>query len=504
MKRYQGTQVERGQVSLAKLLNLIPLLILFLILPLQAEEVRLFILHTNDIHGHLEGKKEQDASGGLVRVATVARAIQAAFPGQVVTLDAGDTALGTPLSGLYKGIPTALCMQSLGYDAIALGNHEFDWGQEALHKMMEATGAQVVCANLVNEVDGSHPYSPSTVIERNGLRLGIIGLVAQDTPTRTPKANTIGWTFQDPESAAVQAISELGEVDCVIALTHLGVDADKHLARSVSGLNLIVGGHSHTPLYEPLIENGVPIVQAGCYSHFLGVLEVLIDSEKKSLKLVSYHLVPIDDSFAPDPRVSSIVAKYAQKLSDELDRKAGQADHAILNLPEPNSVDTPLGDIIADILAEETRADIGLFNRGGIRGSLAAGPISLHKIHEMLPFDNRVVVVEASAQELKAIIAQSLTARAQLSPSKSLEVKILKDNSTELSFRGKPLEAGKTYTLAVPDFIATGGDNMSSFQKLKVIKIFGYTRELIIDGLKKISSLTAPSQRRVVRLQPNS
>ena len=126
------------------------LLCLLFLTPARAEEVRLFLVHTNDIHGHLEATEGTVKSGGFVRVATVIRTLKAAFPGHVLVLDGGDLALGTPTSGLFFGLPTAEAMKSVGYDAIAIGNHEFDWGQEAMARFLKATGATILCANLVN------------------------------------------------------------------------------------------------------------------------------------------------------------------------------------------------------------------------------------------------------------------------------------------------------------------------------------------------------------------
>lgn len=450
------------------------LALFFFLCPAQAEQVRLFILHTNDIHGHLEPVTAgSDTTAGFARTATVIRSIQAAFPGQVLLLDGGDMALGTPTSGLFFGIPTAESLKSLHYDVTTLGNHEFNWGKEKMFAYISATGAATVCANLVTE-DGHPVIPPSHVIERNGAKIGIIGLVAPDTASRSPKAYTQGWRFLDPATATQKALQNLPEVDAIIALTHIGVPADQKLAREVPQLDLIVGGHSHTALHEPLIENGVPIVQTGCYARFLGVLQVEIDTEADKLKLLSHHLVPIDESIAPDPEVSAIVRGYADKVQPILDKVIGEVQSDILNKPTPGSLDTPLGNYIAEALKTQAQTDVAFYNRGGVRGHLTKGPLTVRTLHEMFPFDDPVTVLEASGQELIDVIEQGTQTRAKLSPSQ--EITYLNGKAL---LNGRPIQPRKRYTLAVTGFLSTGGDGMSILNGLKVVRTLPFTRDVM-------------------------
>jgi 2',3'-cyclic-nucleotide 2'-phosphodiesterase (5'-nucleotidase family) len=470
-------------------------LVLLLLLPVQAREVRLFLLHTNDIHGHLEADQ---SSGGFVRIATLIRAIKAAFPGQVILLDGGDMALGTPTSGLFFGIPVAESMQSVGYDAVILGNHEFDWGQSALVKLLEATGAPALCANVVRDADHQHAFQPWTVIEKGGVRLGIIGLVAPDTPTRTPKAYTQGWTFTAAEPAAAEAYQQLpGDVDAVIALTHIGVPADKKLADALPQLDLIVGGHSHTALQKLVVENGVPIVQAGCYSRFLGVLEILVDTDENSLKVLSYHLVPIDETIPPDPRVDAIVQGYAEKVRPLLDTVVAQVPADILNKPSPGCLDTPLGDLIADMLRAQTQADLAFYNRGGVREFIPSGPLAVRGLHKLFPFDDNVVMLRASGRQIAEIVKQGTQSRAKLSPS-GLEVTVDKTSAeVQVSAGGSALDPDRLYTVATTNFLATGGDQLPAFSECEVLKVLPFTREVVQSYLRTHPTLRPPATGRV-------
>ena len=479
-------------------LRLCALVLLLLLLPVRADEVRLLLLHTNDIHGHLEPVHGAVDSAGFVRLATLIRSLKATFPGQVVLLDGGDFAVGTPTSGLFKGLSTAECLRSVGYDAVALGNHEFDWGQEALQSLAQAVEAPVLCANLVEEASGAHPYQPWTVIERAGARLGVLGLVAPDTATRTPKAYTEGWRFLPAVPAAREAIASMPEVDVVIALTHIGVPDDIKLAAALPEISLIVGGHSHTALQELVVENGVPIVQSGCYCQFLGVLELLVDTDENSLEVLSYRLVPVDETLAPDPQVSAIVEGYASKVRPVLERVVGQAGADIVNKRDGESLDSPLGDLIADMLRAESGADFAFYNRGGVRGFLPAGPISVAQLHEMFPFDDNVVVLQATGRQIQDIVLEGTAAQPRLSPS-GLTAVVAGDVATILTADGRPLDLEGKYTVATTNFLATGGDTMSSFPPLQVERVMPYTRDVVQSYIEKKGFLSPPPTGRVLK-----
>lgn len=464
-----------------------------LICPAGAEETRLFLLNTNDLHGHLEADNE---SGGFVRLATIIRSIKAAFPAEVVLLDGGDMALGTPISGLFHGKPMAQAMKTLGYDAVALGNHEFDWGQEAMAEFLGGVGAPALCANLVEIGSSRHPYRPWTVVEKNGVRLGILGLVTPDTPSRAPKASTEGWRFLQPEEAARQAIAEMPEVDAVIALTHLGVEADQRLAQAVPQIDLIVGGHSHTALQEAVYRNSTPIVQSGCYAHNVGFLELLVDTEADQLKVVSYRLLPNLDSVGNDPEILAIAEKYAVELRPILERVATDVSSVISKAPGQGNVDTPLANLIADAFRAQTQADVALYNRGGVRSDMASGPLSVGDIHKLFPFDDPVVVLKMSGAALGSVIEQGAKVQAKLSPSGMTAI-LDSNGQASITIAGGPLEPKRLYSVATTHFLATGGDGMSTLTQHKIERELPFTRDLFIEYLQSHPVIEAPESGRV-------
>jgi 5'-nucleotidase/UDP-sugar diphosphatase len=466
--------------------------------PAWAEQVRLLLLHTNDVHGHLETSSDSGDMGGFVRVANVIRTLKTTFPDRVVVLDGGDFAVGTPTSGLFHGLPTAEAMASLGYDAIAIGNHEFDWGQEAMLRMLKATNAPIVCANLVRVDDGGHPFAPFTVVERGGVKLGIIGLVAPDTATRTPEAHTRGWSFQQAAPAMRTAMGQLPEVDVVLALSHLGVDDDRALAQAVPEIDLIVGGHSHTPLEQPVVENGVPIVQAGCYSRFVGVLEVEVDTDLDSLRVVSYRLVPIDDSIGTDPQVAAVVEGYASQVRPILDRVVGEVTSEVRNQTAEGSLDRSLGNLVADMLRAEAGTDFAVYNRGGVRGDMPAGSLTVRLLHEMFPFDDNVVVLRVSGAALAEILQEGTNPQAALSLS-GLRAHLDSEGHVQLERDGKPLDPEAMYTLATTNFLATGGDRMSTLTRWKAERTLPFTRDVVQAYVEKHPTVQPPETGRFTR-----
>ena len=456
--------------------------------PALGERRRVLILHTNDLHGHLEDQK----GPGYVRLAGLIRSIRSAFPKQTLLLDGGDTSLGTPTSGLFFGQPMAKAMATLDYDAIAIGNHEFNWGQDKMRALTDAMKSPVLCANLVRTDGGPPPYPGWKILEHQDLKIGVIGLVTPDTPRRAPKEATQGWTFQQPEVAAKRAIQEMGDVDFVIALTHLGVEPDKDLAAAVPEIDLIVGGHSHTPLHQPVLVNKTMIVQSGCYAKFLGKLEVVLDSDLDAVELVDYRLVSVTEETGQDPKVAAIAEEYAAKVAPMLNRVAGQVSSVVANTPDLDSYDTPLGNLIADVFRSQTKADVALYNRGGVRSDMPSGPLTVRAIHKLFPFNDPVLVLEMNGAQLQKVLKQgTVGGEGALSPSG------IRDRDGQYYLGDVSLKPQKTYRVATTHFLSHGGDGMSELDGQKIVEEFGFPRDLLVDYLQSRATITPPKAGRL-------
>ncbi|MGE0495798.1 MAG: bifunctional UDP-sugar hydrolase/5'-nucleotidase [Vulcanimicrobiota bacterium] len=473
------------------------LLLLVLLATLPAAAERVFILHTNDLHGYLEPAEE----GGEARIATLVRAMRAAFPGQVILLDAGDLAQGTPLSGLFFGEPVAKTLDLLDYDAICIGNHEFDWGSERMTAMLEGAHQPVVCANLV-KTDGTRPYPPYEIVTRTGVRVAVVGLITPDTPNVSSPGGTTGYKFLDPSISLRALLPELEDkADLIVALTHLGVEADKQLAKDVPEVDLIVGGHSHTPLFHPVYEGQVPIVQAGSYARYLGVLELEVDVPARKISQFDYHLLQLDDSVAPDPAVMALLQPYKVDVEQRMAEEVGKLTQTVTKEADENNYDSRLGNLICDVFLASTGADLALYNRGGIRAnSLEAGPITLGDLYKLLPFNDPIVVLEVPGRELAAILLQGAEQAKLSGAGVNAVIAVNSGEVRSLTVGGQPVLPEKTYKLAVTGFLAAGGDGMGGLPNFPVVERFDYGRDLFAKHFKKVKTIVPPQAGRLRRL----
>lgn len=472
MKRYRVRQFS--------IMLVITLLVVSSGLVAQAADT-LVILHTNDTHARLEPfAPASDAApiGGMIRIATLVDELREDNRKNVLLLDAGDAWHGTNIANMFEGRPVVEVMNLMVYDAMTLGNHDFNYGQTALAERQEEAVFPVLAANVLRETTGE-PIGFSAVIKPIGdLKVGIIGLTTPDTPFVTHPKNVVGLTLDDPIERAKSLAGYLRpQVDVVIALTHLGIDADEELAAAVPEIDVIVGGHSHTRIEEPVVVGSTYIVQAGEHAQELGYLEITVEGGQ--VTDVSRKLVPVDAEVVDHADATKVVEKWGQELKEKLGQKVGTA--AILLDGERANVrtqETNLGDLVTDIMRKTVDADLAVNNGGGIRASINAGPITIGDIYTVLPFDNTLVKVEMWGRDLLDALEHSV----RLYPEQNggfLQVSGLEfmfDPSREPGTRvidvticGEALNLDKVYTVATNDFIAAGGDGYSMFESATII-----------------------------------
>lgn len=463
----------------------------------SAETRELFILHTNDIHGYVESYE----GGGLERIAALVEEYRRAHPGKVVLLDGGDTSLGTPLSGLFHGLPTAEIMDLMNYDAVVLGNHEFNWGKTRMKSLTEEMNTAVLCANLVREDGDTPPYPGWTVFERNGVKLAVVGLVAPDTPRRAPVEATEEWLFLQPATAVEAVLPLLDEHDVLISLNHIGLDDDKSLARALPNIDLIVGGHSHTPLLEAVYESGVPIVQAGCYGQFLGVVKVEIDTEADTLVVLESRLLSAESVPESEPAAHGIVEKFAAELRPILERTVATVTERVTNEAPDGGYDSPLGNYISDVFRRQAGTEIALYNRGGVRFDMEPGELTTGQVFELFPFDDPVTVLVADGEELIRIVEQgTVDGEGPISVS-GLTAVIRNGRVTDLRVGSEPVAAERTYRIATTRFLADGGDGMAALTNLKRLETLPFTRDLLLQDLEEHSLVRSPGSGRLVKAE---
>jgi 2',3'-cyclic-nucleotide 2'-phosphodiesterase (5'-nucleotidase family) len=433
------------------------------------EEARLRILYLNDFHGYAEPHRpvgSSEAIGGIAHLAAEVNRLRVGQP--TLLLAAGDMIQGNQWANFFQGASVLRVMNTLGFDALVVGNHEFDFGQEVLKQRIGEAAFPVLGAN----VEGLPEIKPYVLKEIEGGKVLIIGAVTEDTPVMTHPRNVAGLVFLSPESTIQRILTaHAPEADLVIVLSHLGLPADRKLAQQVKGIHLIVGGHTHTRIEQPLKVNGTWIVQAWEDGKVLGCLDLMIS--KGGIRLSEGRLIDIKPGREPVKEISALVEEFSRRVKGELEEVIGEA---LVDLEGQGArrQETNLGDLLTDILRIETGADLAVLNGGGIRTDIPQGPIQVKTVLDALPFNNFPVVLRLSGKEIREVLEQGVSDLGGHG-GKFLQVSGLRliyrqsappgNRVQEIRINGQPLEPDREYLLATNDFLAAGGDGFSVFKK---------------------------------------
>ncbi|MEM7693489.1 MAG: bifunctional metallophosphatase/5'-nucleotidase [Pseudomonadota bacterium] len=410
------------------------------LLPTMATaEDTLTILHVNDVHSRVEPinrfnstcSAEDDAEGkcfgGAARLVTAIREAREASENPVMVLDAGDQFQGSLFYSLYKGEAAAKTMNLMGFDAMALGNHEFNHGPETIKSFVEMVNFPVLFANV--EMTDASPIAglvpASTVIEKGGHRYGIIGIAPDDTGELSSPGETI--TFTDPVPAVQAEVDRLTAdgIDRIILLSHSGLPADLRIGAAVTGVDIIVGGHSHTLLsntdedaagpYPTMVaspDGETPIVQAGAYSKYLGKINVTFDDNGVVTAAVGDTMV-VDGSVEKDAETDALVTELAGPLEELRNEVVGEAAAVIDG--ERSSCrarECEMGNLVADALLDRVAdqgIQIAIQNGGGLRASIDAGPITMGEVLTVLPFQNTLATFQLSGAGVRAALENGVS-----------------------------------------------------------------------------------------------
>ena len=466
----------------------------------------LVVLHTNDIHAHLVPFRPEagrpPVGGAAARAALVARERARSPAGRTLLLDAGDVFQGTAYYNFFRGAPDYRTMASMRYDALAVGNHDLDDGPRSWMAASEGLTLGFVCANLFVAADSvwaeglepadrpagarwigggrvpdgtrlkylTSPYV--TLRPRPGLTVAVFGLVTPDVERIVSPRPNRGVAVGDPVAAAREQVRQLrADADIVICVSHLSVGDDKELARRVPGIDLIVGGHNHARLFDPvLVRNGTPngyggtvIVQAGSNGQYLGRTVLYLAGGKPARYTGS--LLTVSPGQGEDPAIVSLLRPYADSIEARMARPVFRTKAAV-SAAGMRDGENALGNFVADVLRESTRADIGLINAGGIRAGLPAGTVTLGDLYQVLPFDNRIVVVTLRGWQVRELL-DFISGRigkgfAQVS---GVKFTISRGRAQARKVGGEPLDSDRYYRVATIDYLLDGGDGYTHFAK---------------------------------------
>jgi len=488
-------------------------------MPAQAYEqdktYKITILHTNDHHGHFW--RNEYGEYGLAAQKTLVDSIRqqvAEQGGSVLVLSGGDINTGVPESDLQDAEPDFRGMNLIGYDAMAVGNHEFDNPLTVLRQQEQWAKFPFLSANIYQKSTGERLFKPWALFKRQDLKIAVIGLTTDDTAKIGNPEFFTDIEFRKPAEEAKLVIQELQQTekpDVIIAATHMGhydngahgsnAPGDVEMARSLpeGSLAMIVGGHSQNPVCmasdnkkqveyvpgtpcAPDRQNGIWIVQAHEWGKYVGRAD--FEFRNGEMKLVNYQLIPVNlkkkvtwdngkserilytPEIAENPKMLSLLSPFQSKGKAQLEVKIGNVnDHLEGDRSKVRFVQTNLGHLILAAQMARTGADFAVMSGGGIRDSIEAGDITYKDVLKVQPFGNTLVYIDMPG---KAVV-EYLTAVAQKTPDSGAypqfaNVSFIASGGTlrDLKIKGEPVDPNKTYRMATLSFNATGGDGYPS------------------------------------------
>ncbi|PJG60030.1 bifunctional UDP-sugar hydrolase/5'-nucleotidase UshA [Aeromonas cavernicola] len=479
---------------------------------------KLTILHTNDTHGrfwhNVDGEYGMAAQKTLVeRLRTEAKAAGS----EVLVLSGGDVNTGVPESDMQDAEPDFVGMNSIRYDAMAVGNHEFDKPLSVLEKQRKWARFPMLSANIYEKASGNHYFDPYKVFKLdNGLKVAVLGLTTEDTAQLVDPTHVQTLEFRDPTNEAAklgQQIRNKKEADLILAITHMGhyadgqhgsnAPGDVEMARNLPAgtLDAIIGGHSQNPVCmepgaanqyadfkpgdncQPDQQNGTWIMQAHEWGKYVGRAQ--FDYQNGKLTLTSYELIPVNlvkrdsrntvikddsgkaqfiqDEITKDPELYSTLQVFQERGEAELSVRIAATDDLLLGERRfVRYTQTNLGRLITTATAEKLGADFAIVNSGGVRASIRTGDITYRDVLTVHPFGNTVNKATMKGDELVTYLGKVASLTGGGYPQFggiSMEVNCSAQRVTIRSIAGKPFDINATYSFALPSFSAAGGDN---------------------------------------------
>ena len=392
-----------------------------------AADYSLHIIHIHDLHSRIEPINKYDSTcgaddnaegkcfGGVARVATKIAELREKLAGEnVIVLDAGDQYQGSLMYTTYKGDAEIEFMKAIGFDAMAVGNHEFDDGDEGLAKLADGVPFPVISGNI--DVSKSNLLAGTiknhVVLTVGGEKIGIISALAVDTTETSSPSNSVIFTDEiESLTNDVEALTAEG-VTKVIALTHVGLPKDLEIAAAVPGLDAVVGGHSHSLLSNtsdraagpyPTMVGSVPVVQAYAYSKYVGHLTLTFD-DAGNVTSATGDTIVLDGSVAEDPAIKARVAEMADPIEEMKQRVVASAAEVIEgNRGVCRIQECPMGNLVADSMLDRVKdqgVTIAITNAGSLRASIDAGEVTMCEVLTVMPFQNTLSTFEVSGQTM--------------------------------------------------------------------------------------------------------
>jgi len=511
-----------------------------------AEDIRLDIMFTNDVHGGIDRSQATFINpnfppqlGGGGSAATLIKHVRSLKTANRTSLllDAGDFFQGRPVGTVTNGKAVIEYMNAIGYDAMTVGNHEYDIDEKKLTETLEMANFPILGSNILDRRTGEIPWYvlPYTIVHKRGLRIGILGVTTTDTEKMSFPENIKNVRFLNEKETTAKYVKHLREernCDLIILLAHAGLPYDpvagylsrydakgnpkyeqrigvwgydtQELAREVPGIDIILGGHMHKGFGEPWIDpvNHTLVVQGYAYGSGVGWITLTIDPETKTLTgfekpaLREGVLVTLfEDQFIPDEKIGSQIAEQVAVAEKGMDEVIGTAGVYLSRV----NVDAQsyMGNTVVDAMRNETGADFAFINLGGIRSDIKQGPVTYRNVFDVMPFDNLVISFTCTGEFLKRIIETRVAdSRAGLIVS-GVKVAYSRkrknfDRVTQLYIGGQPWDPNKLYKVTTTDFLMQGNAGLTLLTQVPESDIIYHQinlRDAIVNYFKRNSPI---------------
>ncbi len=465
--------------------------------------VRLDILTVNDFHGALAESGQQP---GAAKLAQYLKDEIAKNPAGTLVLSAGDMFQGSADSNLLYGKPVVAMMNEVGFTAMAVGNHEFDWGSKILRDRIQQSRFPYLAANIMDKTTGRPAdfVQPYVMLEKMGVTIAIIGLATPETAYKANPRFVAAYDFTDPVKAVNSLVPELRKKGAaiIIVLSHLGCEQDPatreitgeaaDLAKAAKGIDVLVTGHSHQVIAGKI--NGVSVVQAGHNGKAVAKVSLAYTKAEREILAVTEKVASLNAAeLSPDPAVGKLLAQARDEAAPVKNRIVGSAAGA---LPHDKNKLSVLGQWASDAMRQTAGADIAFQNGGGLRTGISAGPVTMGVLYEVLPFDNTLVTTELTGQQVLEVLEHGIK-NPKLGMLQYSGIKVKYDAGMPAGKRivevtladGRPLDLKGKYRVATNDFMAAGGDGYTVFKDSALTDTFVFVRDILANAVKKAGSI---------------
>ncbi len=427
---------------------------------------KLTLLHSNDLHGDfLPEAKNGEHVGGVSLLSGYVKGVRESEKNVIYAI-AGDMFRGSVIDEEYRGISTVEIINMLSPDIVTVGNHELDYGIAHLLFIERCAEFPIINANLRIKPKGKRLFRPARVITVDGMRILFIGVITEEAMAQTKQDSLIG-PFIGVSDAAAEIGAICGEytdtdIDLTVLLTHIGIEADKKLAASLDpawGVDLIIGGHSHTFMEAPIVENGIVIAHAGTGTDIIGRFDVEIDTDKNALSSFTWQSVSVSDTTSERDRALEATVKKYKEATDKKYERIITRFESTLTHPKRGE-ESELGNLFADVFRESLDLDVMILGSGSIRSDVLGPVVEYGGLTEAFPFDDGVYRFRITGEMFRRMMKfmlreEKFTGRAefyQLSHGMKLVYSRSLGDLTEFSYNGEPIKDTDEFTVGMQTY----------------------------------------------------